>query len=195
MAKFYESIAPELQDFIVQQKMFFTATAISTGRVNLSPKGMDTFRVLDDRTVAYLDLTGSGNETSAHLLVDPRMTVMFCGFEEKPWIVRLYGRGKVVRSSDADWAILSRHFELLPGTRQIIQIQVDSAQSSCGMAVPKYEFQGHRNELLQWAEKKGESGVQQYWKDRNQISIDGLMTNIGQELAEDDSRRPIVADR
>ena len=96
MAKFYESIAPELQDFICQQHLFFTATAIATGRVNLSPKGIDTFRILDDRAGAYLDLTGSENETSAHLLIDPRMTIMVCGFEQKPWIVRLYGQGKVV---------------------------------------------------------------------------------------------------
>ena len=182
MAKFYESIAPELQDFIHQQHLFFTATAIATGRVNLSPKGIDTFRILDDQTVAYLDLTGSGNETSAHLLIDPRMTIMFCGFEQKPWIVRLYGQGKTVRSGDADWDTLINHFELLPGTRQIIQIQVESAQSSCGMGVPTYEFQGHRTELLEWSEKKGKDGIEQYWQDRNQISIDGLPTNIGQEL-------------
>lgn len=185
MAKFYESLVDELQDFIRQQHMFFTATAIETGRVNLSPKGIDTFRILDDRTVAYLDLTGSGNETSAHLLVDPRMTIMFCGFEKKPWIVRLYGQGKVVRSGEPDWERLSVQFDLLPGTRQIIQLNVESAQSSCGMGVPKYEFQGHRTELLQWAEKKGEVGVQQYWKDKNQVSIDGLPTNIGQEIAQE----------
>jgi Pyridoxamine 5'-phosphate oxidase len=182
MAKFYETIVDELQDFIRQQQMFFTATAIETGRVNLSPKGIDTFRILDDRTVAYLDLTGSGNETSAHLLVDPRMTIMFCGFEKKPWIVRIYGQGRVVRSGDSAWDGLISHFDLLPGTRQIVQLQVESAQSSCGMGVPKYEFQGHRTELLQWAEKKGETGVQQYWKDKNQVSIDGLPTRIGQEL-------------
>jgi hypothetical protein len=182
MAKFYETLVDELKDFIQQQQMFFTATAIATGRVNLSPKGIDTFRILDDRTVAYLDLTGSGNETSAHLLVDPRMTIMFCGFEQKPWIVRLYGQGIVVRSGDPDWERLVPHFDLLPGTRQIIQLNIESAQSSCGMGVPQYEFQGHRTELLQWAEKKGEAGIHQYWKDKNQISIDGLPTRIAQEL-------------
>jgi Pyridoxamine 5'-phosphate oxidase len=183
MAKFYETLVDELKDFIQQQQMFFTATAIATGRVNLSPKGIDTFRILDDRTVAYLDLTGSGNETSAHLLVDPRMTIMFCGFEKKPWIVRLYGQGKVVRSGDPDWDRLVAHFDLLPGTRQIIQLHIESAQSSCGMGVPKYEFQGHRTELLQWAEKKGAAGVQQYWQDKNQVSIDGLSTHIHQDFA------------
>jgi Pyridoxamine 5'-phosphate oxidase len=182
MAKFYETLVDELQDFIRQQQMFFTATAIETGRVNLSPKGMDTFRILDDRTVAYLDLTGSGNETSAHLLIDPRMTIMFCGFEQKPWIVRLYGQGQVVRSGDSDWERLISQFEELPGTRQIIQLHIESAQSSCGMGVPKYKFQAHRSELLQWAEKKGETGIQQYWKDKNQVSIDGLSTRIAQDL-------------
>ncbi len=190
MAKFYETIVDELQDFIRQQQMFFTATAIATGRVNLSPKGIDTFRILDDRTVAYLDLTGSGNETSAHLLIDPRMTIMFCGFAKKPWIVRLYGQGTVVRwsptdrrsSGEADWDRLISKFDRLPGTRQIVQLKVESAQSSCGMGVPKYDFQGHRTELLQWAEKKGEAGVQQYWNDKNQVSIDGLPTKIAQEL-------------
>lgn len=182
MAKFYETIEADLQDFIRQQHIFFTATAIATGRVNLSPKGIDTFRILDSQTVAYLDLTGSGNETSAHLLVDPRITLMFCGFAQKPWIVRLYGQGRVVRAGDPDWLTLVPHFDLLPGTRQIIHISVESAQTSCGMGVPEYEFQGHRNALIQWAEKKGESGIHQYWKDKNQVSIDGLPTAIGQAL-------------
>ncbi len=190
MSKFYETITLELQEFIRQQHMFFTATAIATGRVNLSPKGIDSFRILDDRTVAYLDLTGSGNETSAHLLVDPRMKIMFCGFEKKPWILRLYGNGKVVRPSDAAWAALETNFELFPGTRQIVQLSVESAQTSCGLGVPQYEFQGHRSELIQWAEKKGERGIQQYWKDKNQVSIDGLPTRISQDLDLDLDRIP-----
>ncbi len=182
MSKFYKTVTPELQEFIRQQQMFFTATAIATGRVNLSPKGIDSFRILDDRTVAYLDLTGSGNETSAHLLVDPRMTIMFCGFEKKPWILRLYGNGTVVRPGDEAWATLATNFEVFPGTRQIVQLSVESAQTSCGMGVPQYEFQGQRSGLIQWAEKKGESGVQQYWKDKNQVSIDGLPTRISQDF-------------
>lgn len=182
MSKFYETVTPELQEFIRQQQMFFTATAIATGRVNLSPKGIDSFRILDDRTVAYLDLTGSGNETSAHLLVDPRMTIMFCGFEKKPWILRLYGNGTVVRPGDEAWATLATNFEVFPGTRQIVQLSVESAQTSCGMGVPQYEFQGQRSGLIQWAEKKGESGVHQYWKDKNQVSIDGLPTRISQDF-------------
>jgi predicted pyridoxine 5'-phosphate oxidase superfamily flavin-nucleotide-binding protein len=182
MAKFYESLTEDLQSFIHQQQMFFTATAIEAGRVNLSPKGMDSFRVLNEHTVAYLDLTGSGNETSAHLAIDPRITVMFCSFGPKPLIFRIYGKGEVVRSIDADWPALSEHFNLLPGTRQIVRIRVESAQTSCGMGVPEYEFKGHRDSLIQWAEKKGEAGVSQYWSDKNRISIDGLPTRIDQDL-------------
>lgn len=195
MSKLYESITPELQEFIHQQHMFFTATAIATGRVNVSPKGTDSFRILDDRTVAYLDLTGSGNEASAHLLVNPRMTIMFCGFEQKPWILRLYGNATVVRPGDTAWATLATNFELLPGTRQIVQLRVESAQTSCGLGVPEYEFQGQRSELIQWAEKKGESGIQQYWKDKNQVSIDGLPTRISQDLISQDLKLALALDR
>ncbi len=195
MSKLYESITSELQEFIHHQNMFFTATAIATGRVNVSPKGMDCFRILDDRTVAYLDLTGSGNETSAHLLVDPRITIMFCGFEHKPWILRLYGNGTVVRPGDADWATLETNFQLLPGTRQIVQLRVELAQTSCGLGVPEYEFLGQRSALIEWAEKKGESGIQQYWKDKNQVSIDGLPTRISQDLNSQDLKLGLDLDR
>lgn len=182
MAQFYDRLTPVLQDFIADQQLFFTATAIDTGRINLSPKGIDSFRVLDDRTVAYLDLTGSGNETSAHLAVNPRITLMFCSFIGKPWILRLYGKGEVVRSGDSDWAALVTQFPQIPGTRQIVKIHVDSAQTSCGMGVPEYEFVGHRTALIDWAERKGEDGIAQYWNDKNRVSIDGLPTRIDRDL-------------
>jgi Pyridoxamine 5'-phosphate oxidase len=185
MAKFYESLTEDLQAFISQQQIFFTATAIATGRVNLSPKGIDSFRVLNSHTVAYLDLTGSGNETSAHLAIDPRITIMFCSFGENPLICRLYGTGEVVRSMDPDWRHLSAFFNLLPGTRQLVRIQVESAQTSCGMGVPKYNFTEHRDSLIQWAEKKGDLGIQQYWSDKNRTSIDGLSTRIDRDLDHD----------
>lgn len=178
MAKFYESLTDDLQDFIRQQQMFFTASAVATGRVNLSPKGTDSFRVLNNATIAYLDLTGSGNETSAHLTIDPRITVMFCSFGPKPLILRIYGTGQVVRSMDDDWATLSANFNVFPGTRQIILIQVNSVQTSCGMGVPEYEFTAHRDSLIQWAEKKGPIGIQDYWQNKNRVSIDGLSTHI-----------------
>jgi hypothetical protein len=182
MAKFYESLTEDLQDFIRQQQMFFTATAIDTGRINLSPKGIDSFQILDAHTVAYLDLTGSGNETSAHLAIDPRITIMFCSFGPKPLILRLYGTGEVLRASDPKWSTVSAPFQIFPGTRQIIRIQVASAQTSCGMGVPEYTFTRQRDSLIQWAEKKGPAGVAQYWNEKNRVSIDGLPTRIDRDL-------------
>src|ERR671920_363089 len=129
MAKFYTQLDGPLRQFIGEQKLFFTATAPAEGRINLSPKGMDTFRCLDGgRRVAYLDLTGSGNETAAHLAENGRMTVMFCSFSEQPLILRIYGRGRVVRPGAGEWETLHRHFPTLPGERQIVLLEVESAQ-------------------------------------------------------------------
>ena len=150
MAKFYPHLDDGLQKFIGEQKMFFTATAPAEGRINLSPKGMDTLRCLDDRTVAYLDLTGSGNETAAPLAADGRMTIMMCSFAESPLILRLYGRGRVVRPGDAEWDALRPHFPVLPGERQIVVLDLESAQTSCGFAVPVYELKGERQMLVEW---------------------------------------------
>ncbi|NOZ52863.1 MAG: pyridoxamine 5'-phosphate oxidase family protein [Gammaproteobacteria bacterium] len=181
MAKFTDSLDTKLCDFIKQQKMFFTATAAAEGRVNLSPKGLDSFRILDKRTVAYLDLTGSGNETAAHIECNQRITVMFCSFDEKPLILRLYGEGHVIHFRDDDWPVMMAHFEPIAGVRQIIKINISSVQTSCGYAVPQYNFVDDRDILRRWAEKKGAEGVQQYWQDKNQHSIDGLPTHLLQE--------------
>ena len=178
MAKFFSELDDNLRSFIGEQKLFFTATAAGEGRINLSPKGMDTFRCLDERTVAYLDLTGSGNETAAHLLADGRLTVMFCSFSEKPLILRLYGRGRVVRPADAEWDRLRGRFPDLPGERQIIVLDIESGQTSCGFAVPVYELKEEREMLAEWALKKGEEGIRQYWREKNQTSIDGLPTRL-----------------
>ncbi len=178
MAKFYPEITEELQNFIAQQHLFFTATAPPDGRINLSPKGIDSFRILNRNTVAYLDLTGSGNETSAHLLQNNRITLMFCSFTEKPWILRLYGQGKVVRPRDSQWTDAIAPFPKTPGTRQIIEVSVQSLQTSCGMGVPLYDYAGERKSLIHWAEQKGEAGLQQYWEQKNQVSIDGLPTEL-----------------
>ncbi|MDQ3800719.1 MAG: pyridoxamine 5'-phosphate oxidase family protein [Acidobacteriota bacterium] len=181
MAKFYERLDENLKKFIAEQKMFFTASAPTggDGRVNLSPKGIDTFRCLDDETIAYLDLTGSGNETAAHLSENGRITVMFCSFSGKPLILRIYGRGKVVRPTDEPlWKKLHENFPEYVGERQIILINIESLQTSCGFGVPVYEFKRERNDLIRWAERKGEDGIRQYWQDKNQKSIDGLPTNI-----------------
>ena len=178
MGKFYERLDAPLTEFIQQQHMFFVGSASGNSSVNISPKGLDAFRILDDATVAYLDVTGSGNETSAHIEQGGNMTVMFCAFEGRPKIVRLYGKGEVVRPRDARWGELFAHFTEIPGTRQIIVVHIARVQTSCGMAVPLYDYVGQRDELVTWAEKKGADGLETYWRDRNQQSIDGLPTRL-----------------
>ena len=178
MAKFYSQLTPELRDFIEQQKLFFTATAPTQGRINVSPKGIDTFRCVDDQSVAYLDLTGSGNETAAHLHENGRITIMFCSFSEQPLILRLYGSGNVIHSGDRQWEEYNTYFASIPGERQIIVLTIDSVQTSCGFGVPLYEFKQERQTLVNWADKKGEQGIKQYWQDKNQTSIDGLPTQV-----------------
>jgi len=178
MAKFYTELTEDLRDFISRQHLFFIASAAAESRINLSPKGMDSFRCLDTHTVAYLDVTGSGNETAAHLRADGRITVMFCSFDNQPVILRLYGRGRVILPRDSEWQALASHFPPLSGTRQIMVVAVESAQTSCGYGVPLYRYQGERGTLLRWAENKGPHGIADYWRDKNQTSIDGLPTRL-----------------
>lgn len=178
MAKFYDQLNDTQMVFIRQQKLFFTATAPQDGRINLSPKGMDTLRIINSSQVSYLDLTGSGNETAAHIADDGRMTIMFCSFDDNPLILRLYGRGEVITPNNAQWQPHIKLFEPLPGMRQIIVMHINSVQTSCGYAVPLYSYQGERDTLARWAEKKGEQGIRQYWTERNQTSIDGLPTHL-----------------
>lgn len=178
MARFYPALNGGHRDFIAAQKLFFTATGTADSHLNLSPKGMDSLRVLSDACVAYLDLTGSGNETAAHLKHDSRMTLMWCSFDTAPLILRLYGRGRAVRRQDAEWGELRRHFPALPGERQLILLDIDSVQTSCGYAVPRYAYQGERDTLARWAEKKGAMGLLDYWREKNQVSIDGLPTGL-----------------
>lgn len=180
MAKFFTELDNSLRRFIAEQKIFFTASAPNDGRVNLSPKGMDSFRCLDSKTVAYLDLTGSGNETAAHIFENGRLTIMFCSFTEKPLILRLYGRGRVVRKNDEDWNHLYSKFTPIVGERQIIVLEIESLQTSCGFAVPVYELKEEREKLVEWAENKGESGLLEYRQTKNQISIDGLPTHLNE---------------
>jgi Pyridoxamine 5'-phosphate oxidase len=178
MAKFYQQLDSQLCEFIGQQQLFFTATAPIEGRINLSPKGIDTFRCLDFERVAYLDLTGSGNETAAHLLQNGRMTIMFCSFTDQPLILRLYGTGEVVRPDTAQWDSLITRFTDVPGKRQLILLHIDSVQTSCGYGVPIYELQTVRSTLIDWATKKGPDGVKEYQLQKNHTSIDGLATNL-----------------
>lgn len=174
MAKFFQSLSDAQQNFIERQKIFFTATAPESGRINLSPKGMDTFRILNPATVAYLDLTGSGNETAAHILQNQRMTIMFCAFEGEPLILRLYGKGDVIPPHSDEWQQLIPQFRTMPGIRQIIKLHIESGQTSCGFGVPLYGFIGERDKLTQWANKKGEKGLTEYRQEKNNTSIDGI---------------------
>ena len=178
MARFYPTLEDKHRAFIAAQKVFFTATGTADSRLNLSPKGMDSLRVLDAKRIAYLDLTGSGNETAAHLKHDGRMTMMWCSFDADPLILRLYGRGRSVRRQDAEWSELRSHFPTLPGERQLIVLEIESVQTSCGYAVPMYTYRGERDTLARWAEKKGAVGLLDYWREKNLNSIDGLSTGL-----------------
>jgi hypothetical protein len=180
VAEFYESIDAKRADFIANQPMFFVATAPSDGRVNLSPKGMDSFRVLGPNRVAYLDLTGSGNETAAHLLQNHRITFMFCSFSRNPLIVRLYGHGRVVQAKDAEWRDLSVAFPTYPGVRQIISADIFQVQTSCGFGVPQMTLERARPTLSAYWEKRGETEARAYRLERNMMSIDGLPTGYGE---------------
>ncbi|MBI5331649.1 MAG: pyridoxamine 5'-phosphate oxidase family protein [Betaproteobacteria bacterium] len=179
MAKFFAALTPEHRAFIARQKVFFVATAAAGARISLSPKGLDCLRVLDERTVAYLDLTGSGAETAAHLRADPRMTLMFCSFSADALILRLYGQGESVRPDDARWAELAPQFPDLPGARQIVLLHVESLQTSCGAGLPLMGYAGERGSLTEWLRKKGPEGVAQYQREKNAVSIDGLPTGLG----------------
>ncbi len=185
MGKRFPALQPEHIDFIRRQKVFFVATAALSPdhHVNVSPKGQDTFRVLSPSRVAYLDLTGSGNETSAHLMENGRITLMFCAFEGPPMILRLYGRGRVVCHGRAGWDELCRLFESLPGTRQIIEAEIHLVQTSCGYGVPLLDYVGEREDLARWSQAKGEDGLRAYWEEKNARSIDGLPTPLGEHLA------------
>ena len=179
MAKFFTELSDGLQAFIRRQKIYFVSSAPAVGRVNLSPKGMNTFRILTPQRLGYLDATGSGNETAAHLRENGRLTVMFCSFEDAPLILRVYGRGRSIQPHDAEWAQLRPLFgPPLPGERQLIIGEIESVQTSCGYAVPFFDYQGEREQLIEWAEKKGPEGVIAYRAEKNQRSIDGLPTGL-----------------
>lgn len=182
MAKEHDCITDELSAFILRQKMFFVATAAAEGRVNLSPKGLDgTFRILGPRLVAFLNLTGSGNETAAHLRRNPRITVMFCAFDGAPMILRLYGSGEVLHPRDAGWKALDALFPDHEGKRQIVTVAVSQIVTSCGGGVPLMDFVEQRTTLPEWYRGKGEDGIREYWRRKNRVSFDGLPTGIIEE--------------
>jgi predicted pyridoxine 5'-phosphate oxidase superfamily flavin-nucleotide-binding protein len=175
MGRALDAISDELAGFIGRQHVFFVATAPSDGgHVNVSPKGLDTFAVIDPNTVAYLDLTGSGVETIAHLRENGRITIMFCAFDGSPNIVRLYGRGEVLAVGEPEADALLPRFGLYPGARSVIRVSVDRVSTSCGYAVPLMTYQGERDQLTTWAERRGPDGLAAYWEEKNAVSIDGL---------------------
>lgn len=178
MAEFFPALTPDHRAFVERQPVFFVATAAEGSRINLSPKGMDSFRVLDDRTVAYLDVAGSGNETNAHLLADGRITIMFCAFDQPALIFRIYGRGRAVLPQDGEWAELHARFTPLPGTRQIFVVAIDQVQTSCGWGVPHMAFERERQTLRKYGEKFTPEQMLGYWRTADAHSIDGLPTRL-----------------
>jgi len=178
MGKLYTQLTDDLAGFIRRQKIFFVGTAADEGRANISPKGMDTLRVVTEDRVVWLNLTGSGNETAAHLRENGRITLMFCAFEGEPLILRLYGHARIFHPRDAEWDSLITLFPATPGARQIIDMSVDLVQTSCGFGVPFFEFKAERDQLEKWAEKKGPEGIQKYWEEKNRASVDGKPTGI-----------------
>lgn len=179
MAKFVPSISDDHAEFIRAQPMFFVATAPVEGRINISPKGLDgCFAILGPNRVAFLNLTGSGNETAAHLRQNGRITLMFCAFDGQPKILRLYGTGRALHPRDGEWAEFIGLFAPHASARQIVIVEVESVNSSCGFGVPLMELRGQRTLMSEWAERKGPEGLEQYRRDRNAVSFDGLPTGI-----------------
>jgi hypothetical protein len=176
VGKLFPEIDARNAEFIRAQHLFFVATAPSAGagHVNLSPKGLDSFAILDGTTVAYLDLVGSGIETAAHLRDDGRIVIMFCAFEGPPRILRLHGRGEVVEPGDAEWDELFAKFPAHDGARCIIRARLDRISDSCGYGVPRYRYEGERDQLPKWVERKGPDGLARYKAENNAQSIDGL---------------------
>jgi len=185
MGKQFDQITDRHREFIERQPMFFVATAARDGRVNVSPKGLDSLRVLGPRRVVWINGTGSGNETAAHLLDTNRITIMFCSFVREPLILRLYGEARAVQPGDPDWVALSGLFPPLRGARQVYDVDVDLVQTSCGYGVPLMETVGQRDLMDTWAAKKGPDGLAAYWAEKNTTSLDGLPTGLAVELPQD----------
>ena len=178
MAEQFSELSEELTNFIQAQHIFFVATAAADGRINLSPKGQDSLRVLNPHEILWMNLTGSGNETAAHLAESNRITMMWCAFEGPARILRVYGTVQVVHPRDARWAEFSTQLPSTTGTRQYFLVSIDMVLTSCGEAVPLMDYVGDRRILSEWAEKKGKEGIAEYWEKKNQLSIDGKPTGI-----------------
>lgn len=178
MATQFDQISEAHKRFIEAQHVFFVGTAADTGRVNVSPKGMDSLRVLGPDRIIWRNLTGSGNETAGHLRAVNRMTLMWCSFEAQPMILRSYGTARTLQVEDAAFGDLNALFFATEGARQIYDMQVEMVQSSCGYAVPFMEYAGPRDVLKDWSARKGHDGIRAYWRTRNTETIDGFATGI-----------------
>ncbi len=184
MAKQYPSLNNDLSDFIKRQNIFFTASGTKDSHINLSPRSTECLRIINENTAVYHDKTGSSNETAAHMKADGRLTIMFCSFEGPPKILRLYGQGEVLhRNSEEYKTIIEKSFnsQTYPGARQIIRLNFDLVQTSCGFGVPLFDYQDDRDNLDRWAENQGPEGIKDYWQRKNLNSLDGLPTGIFDE--------------
>jgi hypothetical protein len=180
MAKQFPAFEAEHVSFVEAQHVFFVGTAAPDGRVNVSPKGMDSLRILDPRRVVWRNLTGSGNETAGHLRLSPRMTLMWCSFAARPLIMRAYGTARTIHADDAEFAALNALFPPERGARQIFDMTVDLVQTSCGYAVPLLDNPRERDVLAKWAAAKDDGAIRAYWAERNARTIDGFPTGFGE---------------
>jgi hypothetical protein len=178
MSDLYGSLSPDLTAFIQAQHLFFVATAAADGRVNMSPKGHDSLKVTGPNALIWQNLTGSGNETAAHLRDTNRMTLMWCSFEGSPQIVRVYGTAETIHAHHPAWAECAALIPATVGTRQFFRVEIDLVQTSCGYAVPLMDYQGDREILRKWAKNRGEGGIREYWEEKNQVGLDGQPTGI-----------------
>jgi general stress protein 26 len=178
MAIKFESINKAHREFIEKQKMFVIGSAGDEGFINVSPKGMDSFKIVDENTVVWLNHTGSGNETSAHVQENGRMTIMFNSYDKAPMILKLYGKATVVHEKDERWEEMTAYFSDFMGTRQFFEMKVELVLASCGFGVPQYKYIGERNKLQKWANKQGREGMREYWKENNVLTLNGVKTNI-----------------
>ena len=181
MSEKFDALTDDHLAFIRAQKIFFVGTAAREGRVNVSPKGQESLAVLGPREILWLNLTGSGNETAAHLRSSNRLTLMWCAFEGPPLILRAYGSAVTVHPRDPEWADCAAVIPPPPGARQYFRVSVDLVQTSCGYAVPQFDYREDRTALTRWAEKKGDQGIARYWSEHNGSSLDGLPTGILEE--------------
>ena len=158
--------------------MFFIGSAGCEGFINVSPKGMDTLKILDKNRVVWLNHTGSGNETSTHVQENGRMTIMWCSFDKKPLILKFYGKAKVIHERDEAWDKMCGYFDGFVGVRQFFDMEVELVLTSCGFGVPRMKYVGERNGLIKWADAKGREGMKEYWAEKNMLSLDGEDTGI-----------------